>query len=252
MVEIMLAEGEKPTPSLWPEGRPTQDDLKIGIVVAVFHDVGNASEPKDEKKIRASDVRDDPSQRKPAIEARRRHMDAGGVVIEAFLRDEGGFSDDQIAQARKLVEHHDGPTIAELFEGSDEEEAAKTSRENLFVPEAGHPLRDIYPLSAVLREADRLWMLTKPGVVEDLKRDLMGRKPWDPTRRIEGNVKRHKEERELYRQFFPKQVADWGFQNDTAFYRTTEGQKRFRTACQELPEVPGERWAEMVKEAWLR
>jgi len=112
MVRIMLRELQRPQPR--QARMPVrQRDLALGIVAAVFHDAANAFEPKQEMRIRAKDVRADPSLRAAAVQQRARHMQNGGVLVEAVLRaaPQGEFSAREIATVRKLVEHHDDEVV---------------------------------------------------------------------------------------------------------------------------------------------
>ena len=236
LVEIMIGQMEMSS-----QLSTTPDQLPIAIWAALFHDAGNAFDPKDEKKISVDKVRDEPSLREPAIAQRKRHMQNGAPLVECImsaLRDRLAFKDQDISAVRELVRHHDDPTLGEYLKESPD------LGKYLFVPDADLS-RPLFPMSAFLREADRLWMLTIPGIIEDLKR-----KPKDPVKQIEGNTKRHCEEKDLY-EICAKTVApdqsqqcmkEWGFQTDTAFYRSEVGKKKFALLPIEAGKLSKESW----------
>jgi hypothetical protein len=231
MVEIMLGQ-----PKTAGHLSVPPEHFRLGIWAAIFHDAGNAFEPEGEEKIRVKDVRQDASLLMPAMEQRRRHMDSGARLVEEAmnpLRNSLGFTADDIAKVGELVRHHDDPTLGEYFKGSSD------IAEYLFVPAPHGRSSAPYPLSAFLREADRLWMLTTPGVVEDLRRNIAKGNAFDPPALIEDNRRRHCDERDLYEEYAtavgkssPRQLMkQWGFGEDTAFYRSDVGKKKY----QELP-----------------
>lgn len=221
-----------------------EDDGELAqlIVAAVFHDSGNAVDPKVESKITVEHVRADPTQKADAIKQRNRHMAAGGKFVRLFLteRDSGiwTFNGSQIGQIVKLVEIHDNPTIAQL-------EAGEERKAYLF---------DIrQTLAAILREADRLWMLTVDGLVTDMVRKQKKGKPWQPLAQITHNAIRHHEERQLYEEEFRQAVSEFEFDDDTAFYRTRKGKGLFRELQRQSRHpktVPD--WDKLVQDAELR
>jgi len=225
----------------------TERDLQLGIVAAVFHDAGNAFEPKDEKKIRKQEVRDNPALRPAAIGQRSRHMQNGGVLVETFMRGATGynFTEENIRVVRRLVEHHDDPTLATFLDDD------KDKKEHLFVSDKEHVLFDIYPLSAILREADRLWMLTIPGIVCDLIRNMSAGKPWNPREQIEANVRNHQKEAVLYRKLFSNSSTKLGFEDNAAFYRSIAGKEDFRQLPEKARKLGGNEWITKVTEAWF-
>ncbi len=230
MVQILLGE------------EVSQANLRIGIVAAIFHDAGNAFEPAGERKLRKQEVRDHPALRLAAIAQRRRHMINGGLLVRwlvpAIASDLNLAID--VDQVVVLVENHDNPTLAE-FADTDAER-----RELLFVPQ-GNALTSLYPMSAYLREADRLWMLTVPGVVCDLIRNLGEGKAWDPPKQIEDNVRNHRREGAQYAMLFDPDEQG-GIDNRSAFYRSAVGPAMF----DKLPaEAEGTGWRRELIQAWL-
>ena len=213
--------------------------LKQGIVAAMFHDSGNAFEPKGEKKIMDEDVNADLSLREPAIEQRRRHMMNGAMLAELFMRAQGSstFTQNDISVVTWIIEHHDDPTIAELMDEKEKEAY-------LFGPDPEPRNR----LAAIHREADRLWMLSIDGLVTDMKRKAEKGKPWYPQAQITHNAIRHHEERALYEEAFATRIKEFDFEPFSAFYRTKEGKKLFTVLQQKARELPPEEWTTLMLE----
>ena len=211
------------------------------LVATVFHDAGNAFEPKDEPKITVGDVRSDPAKKDDAIEQRRRHMVAGGKLVEVFLTDlepaAWEFTSDGAKQIVRLVEIHDNPTVAELQTGKE--------REKSLLHNAGW-------LSQILREADRLWMLTEDGLITDMVRKEKRGKPWQPLAQITHNAIRHHEERYLYEAILGPDASKLGFDYATAFYRTDQGKALFRDLQFAARAVADDNWNRCVREAVAR
>lgn len=213
--------------------------LKQGIVAAMFHDSGNAFEPKGEKKIMDEDVNADLSLREPAIEQRRRHMMNGAMLAELFMRAQGSptFTQNDISVVTWIIEHHDDPTIAELMDEKEKEAY-------LF----GHDPEPRNRLAAIHREADRLWMLSIGGLVTDMKRKAEKGKPWYPQAQITHNAIRHQEERALYEEAFATRIKEFDFEPFSAFYRTKEGKKLFTVLQQKARELLPEEWTTLMLE----
>ncbi len=218
----------------------TDDEIAQLIVAAVFHDSGNAFEPKDEPKISVGDVRANPDEKDGAIEQRRRHMVSGGQLVSLFLSELEStvwqFTLDQAKQIVGIVEIHDNPTLAEFETGEE--------REKLLLHNAS-------PLSQILREADRLWMLTEDGLVTDMMRKEKRGKSWQAQSQITHNAKRHHEERQLYEEVLGPDVAQLGFDCDTAFYRTEKGKALFRDLQRQVRD-PNIDWQQQVRRAVAR
>jgi len=227
-------------------GRLPREAMRMGLAAAVLHDSGNAFEPPDEVKITTEAARVDPALAEVALKQRQRHMQNGALLTEAALRDEGVaplFSDEQIAEVRRLVQCHDAPTLVGLLGGSE------TKRDCMFA--SGDSPPHVAPPAAILREADRLWMLTVEGIVTDLIRKIAGAKPWDPMGQLESNAERHREERAQYDALYSAaQLGDWGMEPDTAFYRTQTGKRLFLSLQAEARALPLDEWVRRVLAVW--
>lgn len=214
--------------------------LKQGIVAAMFHDSGNAFEPKSEKKIMKEDIDENPSLRMLAIEQRARHMKNGALLAERFMRaqDSPMFTEEDISVVTWIIKHHDDPTIADLVDQKERETY-------LFGPESEHRCR----LAAIHREADRLWMLSVDGLVTDMKRKAEKGKPWDPQAQITWNTIRHLEERAFYEEAFATKIKEFNFEPFSAFYRTKGGKRLFKVLQQKAREFSSEKWKELMVES---
>lgn len=230
LVDIMLAE-----PDL-PEG-----NFMRGIVIAASHDSGNAFEPADEKKISKGDVDEDPPLCDLAITQRKRHMNNSSLLVEMFMRllpDFFASYDKEVIKC--VVAHHDDPTLAEYVEG-------KQRWDYLFRP-VGTTDAHVHHLAALHREADRLWMLTVPGIAVDLIRKVKKGKEWNSQSQITHNVIRHWQERELYEKYFQKHIGKFRFGAATAFYRSKRGQELFIELQKEARKVTKADWNNFVQE----
>jgi len=223
----------------------TRSQWRLGLLAAVFHDAGNAFEPRGQGKITAEHVRQDPTLLEAAIKQRERHMRNGALLVELFSGAKGAprLNAKDIRNLKHLVEHHDDPTIAQLL--LDAKRLGKGNRQQqlrryLFGPGQGR-------LAVMLREADRLWMLTPDGIVADLRRKEQKRKPWHAQSQITHNVIRHWEERQLYEDAEMRQVSGLRFGADSAFYRTKNGQQLFLWHQRSLRAQRKSQWAKGVK-----
>ncbi|MBC8868714.1 MAG: hypothetical protein H8E44_04825 [Planctomycetes bacterium] len=232
MTEILL--GEEATP----------DQIKQGVFAALLHDVGLAR--TDEGKIRKADLQQEIDMAEDwdgvskaiaeAIRSRKSHMKAGADIARLLLH---GYNDwtgkpffdpqKDIATICRIVEIHDDPSIFEYERmGLEWIEVHPTAGGLTVKPDPGKWLfdKDAF-LVQCHREADRVWMVSPDGIEVDLARDLAkARKKAekeglpldnvcaDPAERINGNIRRHREEMQLYQQAFQSDlVAAYGFKN---------------------------------------
>ncbi|MFC1635543.1 hypothetical protein ACFL5Z_11935 [Planctomycetota bacterium] len=181
---------------------------KKAAILALLHDVGNGVVNPNLKKIKSSDIKDRreelEKQKKnkeeieeeinalsaQAEEYRDAHMKEGANIARTILavlnQSKTIVSKDDIEDIVFCIEKHDKPSIAELRQ----EINRPYDRSHLI------PLEN--DLACLLREADRLWMVSKEGLEKDLFDDLRkGNKP-DPCGKLWHNVNRFKEEYKLY------------------------------------------------------
>lgn len=192
-------------------------DLKRGIAAALMHDIGA------EGKIRKADIEAEKDIEKReelrarAIKLRLDHMEAGADMAEKILikfnklYPEDSFSSEDIDAIKGVIAIHDYPSVQEY---------EKTNTGKWLLPKDNR-------LAMFLREADRLWMLSKEGLEVDLQRDEKKGKR-DPEKRLRSNIKRHQEEYLLYKEALGDGVKGYGF-NDETLYRTKTGFEIFRS-----------------------
>ena len=203
---------------------------KKAAILALLHDVGNGLVDPNLKKIKSSDIKDRrgelEKQKKnkeeieeeidalsaKAEEYRDAHMQEGASIARTILPElnqtKAIVSKDDIEDIAFCIEKHDKPSIAELRQ----EINRPYDRSHLI------PLEN--DLACLLREADRLWMVSKEGLEKDLFDDLRkGNKP-DPCGKLWHNVNRFREEYELYTEAAGITEAEKrGFKNESLFRR---------------------------------
>ncbi len=219
MAEIMQREGAFP------------EEWKRGLAAALAHDaaLGLTGEGR---KIRKADIDRLPADRRPteieaAIQSRGAHMVVGSTLVRNVLTAlkamyPEAFTTADIDEIAFLIANHDNLSIAEY-------EMLRGGSAARWLPESG------YRLMKWLREADRAWMVTVPGVVDaDLAGDGLADTPVNRIRRLASNIRRHHEEVELYRRNLPESVfQQFGFRNGT-LYRSQAGYEIFQRSISEF------------------
>ena len=252
MTEILLGEGA------------TADQIKHGVFAALLHDIGLAR--TGEGKIRKADLQKDIDSAKDwegvskvvteAVQSRKSHMKLGSEIARSVLigyNDWTGkpFFDPQkdIPEICRLIAIHDDPSICEYERMSLQwlkNHATASGPSKKPDPRQWLIKKDDF-LMKCLREADRVWMVSPDGVAVDLERDSakaqeavrnakqpIQKASADPAGRINGNVQRHREEMQLYKQEFGRvKLAAYGFKNGF-LYRTTTGYAIFRRLIAEV------------------
>ena len=185
--------------------------VRNAAVLGLLHDVGYAyAKAEKVKKDQIHTVND--IQR--AIAARREHMDLGKDIARSLLAElnvEFGdiFAEDDIDSICRVVGIHDNSSIEEYAH-------MKEGFRYIFPFATGThliPKDDI--LAKVLREADRVWMISREGLEKDLVGDLGKGKEANFNEKLRHNIKRHKEEYMLYEKAFESKVDDYGFKEKT-------------------------------------
>jgi hypothetical protein len=220
-------------------------------VLALLHDIGNAVSEREKvknsqikkavKELRAARERQDDIEplvqqlkelANGAIAFRLEHMDRGPQLISSINETLNcPLPHEDVHYICRAVLIHDYPSIEQtLFE---------LRREGIFTHHRpGQFLLhfDESPvgiLLSLLREADRLFMVTRQGVIKDLLDDKnRGDKPITSNeflQKLADNADRHRDEYELYRD---AGSDDWRFRNGT-LYRTSSGYYVFDTLSQQ-------------------
>jgi hypothetical protein len=188
--------------------------VELAIVAGVFHDSGNYAEANEKTTI--EDVRSNRSNQHQAVQQRRAHAVLGAELAEGFMRsaDNDLFDESSICTVVSAILHHDDPTVAQLLV---DKGTCPVMVKHLLFPGS------FRRMNVILREADRLWMLTVDGIIEDglrkMKRDNLY--IWNGLDQLTHNVKRHMEETELYEKAFTVDVA--ALDSEWAFYRSNGG-----------------------------
>lgn len=224
MAEIMLGEGVS-----------DEGELLCGLTAALLHDIGFAE--TEEGRIRSADIKQTPPEQREAIiekaiESRQAHMQAGAEITALLLETYNSwfgktFSDDQIRSITRSVSIHDNSSIQEY--------------ETLRVKPSGKVwLFDADDTQIkYLRSADRLFMLNPDGIEVDLERDRQKTGHADPLTRIQGNIKRHREEAELYQKALGEEAKAYGFIDGFLYRDPTSYEifKRFISALEEKYQI---------------
>jgi hypothetical protein len=245
-------------------------NLKVGMLAALFHDVGQGLsklpkitedhlKDKIQQVVRGQATLSDLEQyRDDAVRARQEHMQDGARIAAEMLavyrqQHPGQIGDQEIGEIKRIIEHHDDPKIpvayrvmSQMFDRDDEcrrwrSELTAGQKERLdsLLGETG--VQYLIPANDWLlqyhHEADLLWMLTQDGIEADLARFSPAEKK-TALKMIENNVSLHRQEVELYRG--QSNFADYAFQNNTV-YRSKTGYLLFEHLTQVLDErYPGD------------
>ena len=221
--------------------------LRKALMLALLHDVGNGFVDPGLRKIKISDIKDTIARMKRENKSKREidakvkalgkegeqyrdaHMKEGARVAVDFLKHV--YKALKVRHARGELEHiekciriHDNPSIAEF----------RSQRKEPFGKKDLIPLDD--GLAYALREADRLWMISREGLEKDLFDDLSKnenrnkrkKKKPDALGKLKHNVGRFREEYGLYcRVKGITRTQMKGFKDQTLF-RTVGGFKLYR------------------------
>jgi hypothetical protein len=210
------------------EGAPEFDWLPA-LAAALLHDCayGRVTLPGQKKISKSSIQKATGEERERAIERgigqRLDHMQLGAEIAAEVLKTFNGrfgatFSEACIDEACRLIQIHDYPSIQEY----ESLRQSSSGRVWLFKPDDR--------LIKFFREADRLWMLTRDGIDEDLERAALGTTDSNRRDRLNQNRKRHREEMLQYVEAFgPGAEGAYGFLGQT-LYRTTTGFSLFQEA----------------------
>ncbi|UCH93094.1 MAG: HD domain-containing protein, partial [Candidatus Aminicenantes bacterium] len=183
--------------------------VRKAAVLALLHDIGSGFSNPGLRKIKSSDIKDREQELfkgempkeeiekeisgliEKAVEYRMVHMIEGAKIAENLLnefnRDQKKFNgvtfnERDIQDIKKCIERHDLPCIAEYYVT-----LGKPCNKNYLIQLDN-------PLAVILREADRLWMVSKEGLEKDLFEDLEKNKKPEPLLKLKHNVNRFKEE----------------------------------------------------------
>jgi len=137
-------------------------DIKIGLTAALLHDIGYGLLVMAGKEVSELSTQ----------ESRREHMTKGAGYARQNLG-ASGLSVEEIERVAYLISIHDNPSVFE--EGR------------------GIPLDINDSMSFMLREADRLWMMSPEGFSDDMEKSGLSADDY-----LGHVIKRYHEERHLY------------------------------------------------------
>ena len=210
------------------ERAPDSDWLPV-LTAALLHDCafGRVARPGEKKISKSSILKETGEERERVIEKgirqRLDHMQVGAEVAARVLRGFNGwfgatFSGPCINEVCRLIQIHDHPSIQEY----ESLRQSPSGRVWLFNPDDR--------LIKFFREADRLWMLTRDGIDEDLERAAAEKTDANRRARLTQNRERHREEMLQYIGAFGPGAEDtYGFIGKT-LYRTSTGFRLFQEA----------------------
>ncbi|MCP4582588.1 MAG: hypothetical protein GY839_13345 [candidate division Zixibacteria bacterium] len=184
---------------------------RMAAILALLHDVGNGFVDPKLAKIKSSDIKDhvknlydegrteDEIDRetekeiKKAILFRKAHMIEGVKIADRLIDQLNKDNDsmrgiviENMKEITNCIEIHDNPSIADHYSQLDK----NFNKSHLI------PLNN--PLAVVLREADRLWMVSKEGLEKDLFDDLKKKIENKAIEKLRHNLKRFVNEYNLY------------------------------------------------------
>lgn len=219
--------------------------VKSAVILALLHDIGNGLVDRSLEKIKTSDLKEkrDELQKKrvspdevcrhpemcelvaKAKDYRLAHMIEGAKRARKVLAhlnkrfqerfDHTVVDDTNIEDVVECIEIHDAPSIAECYS------------------ELGQPVDPKYlipfgnKLASVLREADRLWMVSREGLEKDLVDDLRKDNSPDAMAKLRHNVKRFHDEYDLYLSVKDVSAEDCTIFKGATLFRTETGFQLF-------------------------
>jgi hypothetical protein len=184
------------------EGRFDYNQIKQAVALAILHDICPV------RKITEDMISSAPPEQREGLQKEREssvplHMSNGAKMAREKLLalnknfNDQIFDDKQIDFICDIISIHDNPKLG------------------IKIPEDN-------PMAIMLREADRLWMVTPMGVCADLKRKhIKFNDPEAQVQQVKKNIKRFEEERKLYSE------QDGPFCDDKLFFRIKAAKKIF-------------------------
>ncbi|MDP7286368.1 MAG: hypothetical protein QGH94_00095 [Phycisphaerae bacterium] len=200
--------------------------FKNAALLALLHDIGNAlcSRPKfkTDQVIEAfkHSATEGLSTARKAIEFRLEHMNRGAELAGELLADmilQGKLSGADVDLICRAVSVHDNPSVAMVLQKLADETDDEVGYEmcEFLLPFDSSPFGQLVEL---IREADRLYMLSEQGIGKDLRDANEEPTAGNVLARLESNENRHAEEFELYERAGKAE----GFRSGT-LYRTAAG-----------------------------
>jgi hypothetical protein len=230
MVQICLGEEAK------------YETLRNATIAALLHDIGNSvskqTKIKTDEITAVTDRRDRTRQcriknklQKQAVDLahkafafRMEHMSKGPplvIKLTSKLVEDGFLSEEDVVLICDVVRVHDNPTVEQLMEICRKADVETDFAEGFFL--LPHDDTSFGTLTSLLREADRLYMMTDQGVRQDLSRKTASPTADEIKTKRKKNADKHRREYVLY-----ENVGQGdGFIGNT-LYRTETGFRIFQ------------------------
>jgi hypothetical protein len=205
-------------------------ELKNAVLLALLHDIGNAISKRQKFKtdqvIAAlkEDVQKGTTMALKAIAFRLEHMDHGPELTRGILDPfvaENKLGDEDVHFISRAIAVHDYPSIEKILTDLED----KTGQRAGYAPGDFLLPFDSSPFGKLiewLREADRLFMLSKQGVIKDVRDAGEVVTPHRLLAKLKSNEAKHAKEFTLYNRVGRAE----GFQAKT-LYRTRTGYAMF-------------------------
>ncbi len=210
------------------------DDLKLALVLALLHDIGNARSEREKvqgSRIKAALAKGDKPEAlrlaNMSMEYRLEHMDKGPELIRDVIApyvEDGRISMEEAELLCEVTKIHDYPSIeksAEILRADGVDIGYGIG--HFLLPLDEHPAAR---LARLLREADRLFMVSYQGVIKDLIGDKADVTPEAIRAKLQSNMQGHRDEYDLY----VKAERDDGNFIGGTLYRTKAGYGIFSEA----------------------
>jgi len=229
--------------------------IKNATALALLHDIGYAKATAEKKTLdqikkaleESKSVEEKESTIREAVWAREEHMIKGAGMIESMLRKanslfrEPPFSVKDIHSIGEAVEIHDKPSCAQYKKELKEESSLTPQDLSALQLELKLTPQDLLPLdnwlAMVLREADRLWMISPQGLRKSLISE--GITPASLEQRLRKNSNRFKQEKELYDDVYKEKAGQFQFKHGTLL-RTDAGYEIYRILSEQRVQVKKE------------
>ncbi|MDD5155302.1 MAG: radical SAM protein, partial [Candidatus Omnitrophica bacterium] len=213
-------------------------ELKKALVLALLHDIGNAVSEKEkvknsqiEEALNAGKIDEAKLLAQMSTEFRLEHMEKGPelvrLVTNQFVR-EGILKSNGVDLICEAVKVHDYPSIEKANESLRKLGAEVKYAKGYFLFQFEDYL--LGRLITLLREADRLFMVSYQGVIKDLLDDKKEITPENIRGKLESNLKSHAKEYQLY----VKSGKDDGRFISQTLYRTRTGYGIYAQAKNEI------------------
>lgn len=203
--------------------------LQAYIALCVLHDIGDAEVTGKAKTSEIRNAKDNGQLEKAkelaiaAVAFRKGHMEAGVRIAMELLKNHFPELGTWHKWICDIIAIHDNPTIAFIMDEFPEQAPGNIA--DFLIRDTKSPTSEG---AIMLREADRLWMLSPLGLEKDLMDSLVaGKKPKTPEEQLLYNLGRFDDEKRLLEECFHSGKPGFG-ELMASFFRTHGGAKLYR------------------------